>query len=1174
MAIDAARAKSLFLNASDLADAAARAAYLDRECGGDAELRDRVEALLRANDAAPLPSAGQLNQTVDSDPGPAKPGGTGEYTPEPEGSPPHAVATTDYRPQFEPGLVIAGRYTLLQKIGQGGMGEVWVARQSEPVKRKVALKLIKTGMDSKAVLTRFEQERQALALMDHPNIARVLDGGLTPTGQPFFVMELVNGLALNKFCDEAKLTPKARLELFVPICQAVQHAHQKGIVHRDLKPANILITLIDGKPVPKVIDFGVAKATAGKLTDESMNTQLGAVIGTFEYMSPEQAGFAGEDIDTRADIYSLGVILYEMLTGLRPMDAKRLKKAALTEMIRMIREEEPSKPSTRLSTDESLPSLAALRQIEPKKLMALLRGELDWVVMKCLEKDRSRRYETANSLARDLQRYLADEVVEARPPSAGYRLQKFVKRNKGQVVAASLVLLALVAGVVGTTLGLLEATAAAAKERTASAAAQAARTEAENAQAKERAAKVAAQEAAEKEKEAAAREKTAREREATQRTAAEKARDRTRDVLDAMVSDVTGDSLATQKAISAEQKKFLESVLGYYREFAGENPDDERSRARHAQAAARVGMIESRLGRKEESAAANRIARDGFASLAAEFPAVPAYRRDLALSHNNLGLLLADLGQRAAAEEQVRKALAIREKLAAEFPAVPDYRQHLAGSHGNLGLLLAGLGQGAAAQEQYRQALAIFEKLAADFPAVPDYRADIAKSHESLGTVLAGLGQGAAAEEQFRKGLAIQKKLAADFPAVLDYRLGLALSHHNLGTVLAGLGQRAAAEEQTRKALAIFEKLAAEFPAVPNYRSNLAVSHNILGHLLKDLGRGAAVEEQYRQALAIQEKLAADFPAVLEYQADLGGSYCNLGNLILTGGDPAESLKWYGRAIDCLQAVHEKEPRAVTAKQFLRNSHSGRAVAHDRLQKFAEAVKDWDRVIALSPPAQQPQVHLRRATSRLQAGMVAEAVAEVAELTKTPFSPAPAWYDFACVYSVASGKIADKKAEYGDRAMELLQKAVQAGYQGAAQLQKDTDLDPLRDRADFKALLADLEKRFPPPKVVGPVHEVGPGLELRGQLDKQTPSLVYQVKLAAGKTYVLDMVSPDQKAVDPYLVLSDAAGKKLAEDDDSGGGLNARINFRADQAGTYRIQATTFNDGRGAFTLTVREQPK
>ena len=259
--------------------------------------------------------------------------------------------TADYRGAAAAGTSIAGRYTLQARIGEGGMGEVWAARQTDPVKRTVALKLIKPGMDSRAVLARFEQERQALAILDHPNIAKVLDGGLTPSGQPFFVMELVSGLPLGKFCDQARLTPRERIELFVPICQAVQHAHQKGIVHRDLKPANILVSEVDGKPIPKVIDFGVAKATSGKLTDQSMATQFGAVIGTLEYMSPEQAGFSGIDVDTRADIYSLGVILYELLTGLRLFDSRRLERAALTEMIRVIQEEEPSKPSTRLSTD-------------------------------------------------------------------------------------------------------------------------------------------------------------------------------------------------------------------------------------------------------------------------------------------------------------------------------------------------------------------------------------------------------------------------------------------------------------------------------------------------------------------------------------------------------------------------------------------------------------------------------------------------------------------------------------------------------------------------------------------------------------------------------------------------------------------------------------------------------
>ena len=446
--------KAIFIAALNHEPGADRAAYLDAACEHNADLRRRVEALLAALERADevLGHAGEPGP-IESNVGRPR----DQQTSQPEPAMSQASSTADYQSTAGPDVVIAGRYTLKDRIGEGGMGEVWVAKQTEPVKRRVALKLIKTGMDSRAVLARFEQERQALAMMDHPNIARVLDGGLTPFGQPFFVMELVNGLPLTKFCDEAKLTPKERLELFVPICQAVQHAHQKGIVHRDLKPANILVTIIDGKPIPKVIDFGVAKATGGKLTDESMSTQFGAVIGTLEYMSPEQAAFSGVDIDTRADIYSLGVILYELLTGLRPIDAKRLRNAALTEMIRIIREDQPSKPSTRLSTDQSLPSLAALRHTEPKRLIALLRGELDWVVMKCLEKSRERRYETASGLARDIQRYLADETVEARPPSKGYRLRKFLQRNKGPVVAAALVLLALLAGIAGTTFGLIRA---------------------------------------------------------------------------------------------------------------------------------------------------------------------------------------------------------------------------------------------------------------------------------------------------------------------------------------------------------------------------------------------------------------------------------------------------------------------------------------------------------------------------------------------------------------------------------------------------------------------------------------------------------------------------------------------------------------------------------------------
>jgi serine/threonine protein kinase/tetratricopeptide (TPR) repeat protein len=1068
--------QSIFLRAVGFSSANERKAFLDEACRDKPRLRDEVVALLAAHDRL-----GSQWPPAWADP--ASPAGA-------------AAEKTTALPSSEASGTVIGPYKLIEQIGEGGMGTVWMAQQTEPVKRVVAVKLIKAGMDSRQVIARFEAERQALALMDHANIARVLDAGTTAAGRPYFVMDLVKGVPITKYCDEHRLTPKQRLELFIPVCQAVQHAHQKGIIHRDLKPSNVLVALYDGKPVPKVIDFGVAKAAGQSLTDKTLVTGFGAIVGTLEYMSPEQAEMNQLDIDTRSDIYSLGVLLYELLTGTPPFTKKDLEKAGMLEMLRVIREQQPSKPSTKLSTAEGLPALAANRGTEPARLTKLVRGELDWIVMKSLEKDRSRRYETANGFAMDVERYLADEPVAACPPSAGYRLKKFVRRNKGVVLAASLVLLTLLAGIAGTTYGLIRA-----EDR---------RVEAEEARAaeKDRAdGERLAKQAAEAERDAKGKALAA---ETKARQAEKQARDHALAALRAMTDEIVENQMARDTTLTDENKEFLRKIIKHFETFAAITGDDAESRAIRAEGHHRVGLMRYRLGELKEAESAYLDALAIRKQLAADFPTRPDFRRDLARSHINRGALLHDTGGLKEAESAFADALAIFMQLAADFPTRPEFRWDLASSHNNLGFLFRKTGRLKEAESAYTDALAIYQQLAADFSTRPDFRRDLARSLNNLGDLLGNTGRLKEAESAFADALAIRKQLAADFPTRPEFRGELAASHHDLGNMLYTTGRLKEAESAYTGALAVFKQLAADFPTRPDVRQNLAASHDNLGHVLWTSGGLKEAESAYADALAIRKQLAADFPTRPEFRQDLASSHSNLGNVLYKTGRLNESESAYAEALAIRKQLAAEFPTRPEFRRDLAAIHNNRGALLCTTGRLKEAESAWADALAIYKQlvADFPNVpdYQNKAASTLanlatlarQQGDSAAARKRLDEmlpyrqsyrnqlrwLTQTCAergdragavaaaekgrdrdwdAPADA-YDAAGALALCIG-IAQKsegRADaqfYADEAMKMLRDAIAKGFMDAAHMKQNTDLDALRGREDFTKMLAELEQK-------------------------------------------------------------------------------------------------------------------
>ncbi len=787
----------------------------------------------------------------------------------------------------QPGTTI-GRYKLLEQIGEGGMGTIWMAEQREPVKRRVAVKIVKLGMDTKQVVARFEAERQALALMDHPHIAKVFDAGATEAGRPYFVMEYIKGVPIAEYCDQERLDMRARLELFTKVCHAIQHAHQKGVIHRDIKPTNVLVTLADGAPVPKVIDFGIAKATSGDLTPKTLFTEHRQLIGTPAYMSPEQAEMSGLDIDTRSDVYSLGVLLYELLTGTTPFDTKALLAAGRAEMMRTIREDEPHTPSRRVSSLGDTGTRAAeQRHVDVKRLGAELRGDLDWIVMKCLEKDRTRRYETANGLAADIDRHLRHEPVVAGPPGAGYRLGKFVRRNRGLVSAASVVAVALVLGAAGTTTGFVRALdereradGEADKARRAAAAEELAKDDAQRNE-REAVAAAASAEAAQKEEEAA--------------------RKRAESINEFVLSTLrSGDAVnaggGQEVTIPAAMDRAIADL------DAGRFKDDP---AIESALKRTIGAILRNNGREREAVAVLSQALEARRKLA------EGDNGDLATIQSMLGSALRDAGRPAEAARHYAESLEMRRRLArGDDPSVVDGLFRLAGAR-------LDLGRPEDAEPLYEEALEMCGRLyGGDHP-------DVAVNLADLGSAYLAQGDATEAQTLFVRAMEMHRRLNAPDST------SLARSLDNLGKAMMRVGRSADAEALLFRSVAMRERL------YQGDCADLATGLNNLASVQLAGKRFAEAEASQRRALEMRRRLhgADHLETALLVQ--------NLAIILRDAGRPADAEPYQREAVELLRRLSPAGGMDVASALH----ELGHVL--DGMRRFAESVPLYEEALAL-----------------------------------------------------------------------------------------------------------------------------------------------------------------------------------------------------------------------------------